>query len=117
MHKLLAQNLFIPHPERDQRQRSGILWQSVLLPPIAEFGNITREEYIKRGMELVQSGTGNGILGHVDKNDILTRYDVEKNEFAKGRPDRGIYTYFRPVKELEYYKEMKKGDLEHGGKK
>lgn len=83
---------------------------------LAEFGNITKDEYIKRGMELIQSGTGNDILGHSDKNNILTRYDVKKNEFAKGRPDRGIYTYFRPVKGLEYYKEMKKGDLEHGGK-
>ena len=83
---------------------------------LAEFGNITKDEYIKRGMDLIQSGTGNDILGHSDKNNILTRYDVKKNEFAKGRPDRGIYTYFKPVKGLEYYKEMKKGDLEHGGK-
>lgn len=39
--------------------------------------------YQKKGMDLIQSGTGNGILGHDDKNNILTRCDVEKMSLPK----------------------------------
>lgn len=82
---------------------------------LGEFENITMDEYIARGMELVQMPVGGDILGHKDKNEIITRYNVKTNEFVKGRPDRGIYTFYKPRDEKAYYDVMKRKDLENGG--
>ena len=82
---------------------------------LSEFGNITMEQYIARGMALVQMPVGGDILGHKDKNEIITRYNVRTNEFVKGRPDRGIYTFYKPKDKKKYYDVMKRKDLENGG--
>ncbi|WP_297967568.1 DUF1073 domain-containing protein [uncultured Anaerovibrio sp.] len=82
---------------------------------LSEFGDITMEQYIARGMELVQMPVGGDILGHKDKNEIITRYNVKTNEFVKGRPDRGIYTFYKPRDKKVYYDVMKRKDLENGG--
>lgn len=66
-------------------------------------------------MELIQMPTGGNIIGHKDEKEIITRYNVETNEFVKGRPDRGIYTLFKPDDGIEYYNRKKKGDVERGG--
>lgn len=58
---------------------------------LSEFPDMTMQDYINRGIELLQSPVGGDILGHKDKNQIITRYNKRTNEFAKGRPDRGIY--------------------------
>lgn len=80
-----------------------------------EYPGFTEEQYIAHAMELIQKPTGNGILGHIDKDGIITRYDVRTNDYVKGRPDRGIYTMYKPVDGKAYYDRMYKGDLEHGG--
>ena len=67
-------------------------------------------------MELIQMPTGGNIIGHKDEKEIITRYNVETNEVVKGRPDRGIYTLFKPDDGIEYYNRKKKGDVERGGK-
>jgi len=70
------------------------------------------EQYIARGMELVQMTVGGGILGHKDKNEIITRYNVKTNEFVKNRPDRWIYTFYKTWDKKAYYDAMKRKDLE-----
>jgi hypothetical protein len=83
---------------------------------LSEFEDITTmDQYIARGMELVQMPVGGDILGHKDKNEIITRYNVKTNEFVKGRPDRGIYTFYKPRDKKVYYDVMKRKDLENGG--
>ena len=82
---------------------------------LGEFEGLTMEQYIKRGMDLIQMPTGGDILGHKDKDGILTRYSVKTNEFVKGRPDRGIYTLYKPKDGKAYYDYMKEQDLKHGG--
>ena len=82
---------------------------------LVEFPGFTMKQYIARGMELVQLETGGDILGHKDKDDIITRYNAKTNEFAKGRPDRGLYTFYKPVDGKAYYDFMKEQDLKHGG--
>ena len=83
---------------------------------LSEFEDITTmEQYIARGMALVQMPVGGDILGHKDKNEIITRYNVRTNEFVKGRPDRGIYTFYKPKDKKKYYDVMKRKDLENGG--
>lgn len=48
-----------------------------------------------------------------DKEAVL-RLEIYTEEMA--HPQMGCAFFFRPVKGLEYSIEMKKGDLEHGGK-
>ncbi len=83
---------------------------------LKEFEGLTMDQYIASGMELVQMAVGGDILGHKDKDEIITRYNVKTNEFVKGRPDRGMYTFFKPINGKTYYDEMKMEDLAHGGR-
>ena len=56
------------------------------------------------------------ILGHADKNDYITLYDRETNDFAKGHPYKGILAMFKPSDGENYYNLALKGDIEHGGR-
>ena len=80
-----------------------------------QYPNFTQEQYKARALNLIESSVGKGILGHVDKDGILTRYDVKENDFAKGKPSKGIYTMFKPDDGIEYYKKMRRIDIERGG--
>ncbi len=75
------------------------------------------EEYEQKAIELLEMPVGGDILGHVDGNGNVIRYNKEKNEFAKGKPDKGARTYMRPTNGIQYYYEMLEGDMQHGGKR
>ena len=81
-----------------------------------EYSGLTKEQYVARAVELAQKPTGNGILGHVDINDQVIRYDTATNDFVKGHPRRGVIVMFKPEERLEYYIWRKREDLAHGGK-
>ena len=82
---------------------------------LKEFPGMSMDQYVDRAMELIQMQTGGNIIGHKDKSGVIVRYNKKTNEFVKGRPDRGLYTMYKPVDGIEYYYKMKKGDLERGG--
>ena len=69
-------------------------------------GITTKEQYEARALELIQMPCGNGIEGYKTKSGKLCRYDMQKNDYVTGRPDKGIYTMFKPSRGLEYFKEM-----------
>lgn len=79
-------------------------------------GITTKEQYVARALELIESKTSDTILGHMDKDGYIIRYDTERNDFVKGRPDRGIATMFKPIKGQTYYDDQRKDDIERGGK-
>lgn len=79
-------------------------------------GIFTKEAYEARAVELLESPIGGNIRGHMDKSGNIIRYDSIKNDFAKGHPQKGIITLFKPDDGAKYYEDMRKGDLEHGGK-
>lgn len=79
-------------------------------------GITTAKGLQERALELVQSATSESILGHADKDGAVIRYDTAKNDFVKGRPDKGVYTIFKPSEGQAYYDRMKEEDLNHGGK-
>lgn len=79
-------------------------------------GITTKEQDVQRALELVQSATSENILGHVDKDGSVIRYDKKKNDFVKGQPDKGITTMYKPVDGLRYYEDQRRKDLEHGGR-
>ena len=66
-------------------------------------GITTKEQYLKRALELVQSPCGENILGYKTKHNQVCRYDKEKNDYVKGNPEKGIITMFKPVDGIEYF--------------
>ena len=82
-----------------------------------EFPDIkTAREYEEKALELLEQPVGGDVLGHIDKDGIITRYNVKTNEFAKGHPSKGIRTFMKPKLGREYYDMMLRKDIEHGGK-
>ena len=81
-----------------------------------EYPGFTMEQYEQRALELLEQATGENILGHINKNNYIARYDKSTNNFAKGHPYRGIVTMFKPTDGENYYLRALKGDLAHGGR-
>ena len=75
------------------------------------------DEYERKAIELLEKAVGGDIIGHADAHGNVIRYDKAKNEFAKGNPNTGAKTYMRPIKGIQYYYVMLKGDMEHGGRR
>ena len=79
-------------------------------------GITTKEAYEKRAVELIESPVGGKIMGHIDKDGHIIRYDEKTNDFVKGSPKKGIFTMFKPTEGKAYYDNKRKEDLKHGGK-
>lgn len=67
-------------------------------------GITTKEQYEKRAVQLLESSCGNGIKGYKTKEGLVCRYDTKKNDFAKGSPEKGVRTMFKPDDGEDYYK-------------
>lgn len=80
-----------------------------------QYPGFTKKQYETSALALVESPVSDSVLGHIDGNGIVVRYDKKTNDFVKGRPSRGIYTMFKPDEGLKYYLERKREDIEHGG--
>ena len=72
-------------------------------------GIVTKEQYEARALELAQSPCSENILGYINAQNEIVRYDVLKNDFVKGNPNRNIKTLFKPK-----WKEVKSGDKDAG---
>lgn len=81
-----------------------------------QYPGFTKEQYKARALELIESPVSDTVLGHIDRNGIVIRYDKETNDFVKGHPSKGIYTMFKPDDGIKYYLMQKKGDIERGGR-
>lgn len=82
-----------------------------------EFPEIkTAKEYEQKALELLERPVGGDILGHVDKDDNIIRYDRKNNIFAKGNPQRGVRTMYKPPEGEVYYSRQKEVDLKYGGR-
>ena len=79
-------------------------------------GITTEQQYVDAGMKLIQSPVGGDIVGHIDKQNNVIRYDKKKNHFAKGNPEKGLTTFMKPINGKSYYDMQRKEDLKHGGK-
>ena len=51
---------------------------------------------------------GKKILGYKNSLGQIIRYDVDKNDFVKGNPKKGIFTMFKPEKGKKYFDEKLK---------
>ena len=69
-----------------------------------------------RALDLIESPTSKTILGHIDGSGNVIRYDKTKNDFAKGKPSKGLITMYKPIEYEKYYEQQLKEDLKNGGK-
>lgn len=81
-----------------------------------EYPDFTMEQYVQRAVSLAEMPTGGNILGHVDKDGVIVRYDRKENDFVKASAKNGIRTMFKPDEGEQYYWKRRKEDIEHGGK-
>lgn len=81
-----------------------------------EYPDFTMEQYVQRSVSLAEMPTGGNILGHVDKDGVIVRYDRKENDFVKANVRNGILTMFKPTAGEKYYQSMREGDLKNGGK-
>ncbi|MBQ8967227.1 hypothetical protein [Ruminococcus sp.] len=79
-------------------------------------GIITKEQYEREGIKLVESAVGGDIIGHTDAHNNVIRYDTKRNYFAKGDPNKGLRTFMKPKEGRQYYETQREEDLKHGGK-
>lgn len=79
-------------------------------------GITTKEQYEARAVELLESPVGGHIKGHSDKDGNIIRYDSETNDFAKGHPEKGVRTMFKPAEGEKYYNQKREEDIKYGGK-
>lgn len=82
----------------------------------SEYPDLTMEQYVQRAVSLAKMPTGGDILGHIDKDGIIVRYDRKENDFVKASIKKGIRTLFKPVDGEAYYTKARKDDVDHGGK-
>lgn len=81
-----------------------------------EYPDFTMEQYVQRAVSLAEMPPGGNILGHVDKDGVIVRYDRKENDFVKANVRNGILTMFKPTAGEKYYQSMREGDLKNGGK-
>ena len=81
-----------------------------------EYPGFTMEQYVQRAVSLAEMPTGGNILGHVDKDGVIVRYDRKENDFVKASVRKGVRTMFKPDEGEQYYWKRRKEDIEHGGK-
>ena len=62
----------------------------------AEFGNISKREYLERAQFLRDRPAGGDILEQVRADGVITRFDRASGDFLAVNPDGVIRTYFRP---------------------
>lgn len=72
-------------------------------------GIVTKEQYEARALELAESPCDENILGYKNAMNEIVRYDVLKNDFVKGNPNKNIKTLFKPK-----WKEVESGDKDAG---
>ncbi len=75
----------------------------------SEYKGWTQEKYNDEALKLVQSATSDDILGYKTEDLSVVRYRRSTNDFAKGYPETGIATMFKPKdREGYFYRRLKK---------
>lgn len=69
-----------------------------------EFGEITREEYLRMAQELRDRPAGREILEAVRRDGVMTRFDRKSGAFLACNPDGTIRTFFKPKDGEKYFR-------------
>ncbi len=74
----------------------------------AEFGSISREEYLRQAQILRDSPAGGDILEAVRTDGVISRFDRKTGAFLAFNPDLTIRTYFKPNDGERYFRRQSK---------
>jgi pyocin large subunit-like protein len=74
----------------------------------AEFGSISREEYLRQAQILRDSPAGGDILESVRADGVITRFDRKTGAFLAFNPDLTLRTYFKPNDGERYFSRQSK---------
>jgi pyocin large subunit-like protein len=74
----------------------------------AEFGSISREEYLRQAQILRDSPAGGDILEAVRDDGVITRFDRKTGAFLAFNSDLTIRTYFKPNDGERYFRRQSK---------
>ena len=70
----------------------------------AEFGRITKQDYLRQAQLLRDAAVGGPVLETVRADRVTTRYDRETGAFIAFNPDGTIRTFFKPNDGERYYR-------------
>src|SRR5262245_16878173 len=74
----------------------------------AEFGSISREEYLRQSQILRASPVGGDVLEAIRADGVITRFDRKTGAFLAFNPDLTIRTYFKPNDGEKYFRRQSK---------
>jgi pyocin large subunit-like protein len=70
----------------------------------AEFGQITKSEYLRLAQELRDTPLRDGILEAVRRDGVRTRFERKRGHFGAYNPDGTIRTFFVPAAGERYFR-------------
>ncbi len=70
----------------------------------AEFGRITRQDYLRQAQLLRDARAGDPILEAVRRDGVVTRFDRQTGAFIAFNPNGVIRTFFRPNNGERYWR-------------
>jgi len=76
----------------------------------AEFGNISKQEYLRQAQELRDASVGGPILEVVRTDGVRTRFDRRTGAFLAFNANGVIRTYFRPNDGERYFRRQAERD-------
>lgn len=79
------------------------LYQRHVSKHLAEYGDISEEEYINRARKLLQSPASDDILSLKRSDGSVSKYRISTNEFVVGTKDGHIRTAFKPKDKMDYW--------------
>jgi len=76
----------------------------------AEFGNITKSEYLRRARALRDAPPSYNVLQYVREDGVITKYDRRSGYFGAYNPDGTIRTLFIPNDGERYFHRQARHD-------
>jgi len=70
----------------------------------AEFGHISKAEYLRLAQELRDAPARGPILQAVQRTGVITKFDTVRGYFVAYNPDGTIRTFFIPVDGERYFR-------------
>ena len=74
----------------------------------AEFGSISREEYLRQAQQLRDRPAGIGVLEVTRADGVVTRFDRQSGAFLAFNSDLTIRTFFKPNDGENYFRRQSK---------
>ena len=74
----------------------------------AEFGHISKAEYLRLAQELRDAPVRGPILQAVQRTGVITKFDTVRGYFVAYNPDGTIRTFFIPVDGERYFRRQAK---------